>query len=86
MEETRRFNELRRLIPNVTQRTLTNQLRQLEKDGLITRTIYPEVPPRVEYSITEFGNSLRPVLHALKSWAESHMLPGMQEHSNCDAM
>lgn len=73
MEETRRFNELRRLLPNITQRTLTNQLRELESDGLIERTVYPEVPPRVEYSITAFGATLEPVLLALKRWAESEM-------------
>ena len=72
-EETRRFNELRRLLPNVTQRTLTNQLRELERDGLIERRIYAEVPPRVEYSITPFGATLEPVLAALKHWAESEL-------------
>lgn len=80
MEETRRFNELRRLLPNITQRTLTNQLRELEKDGLISRKVYAEVPPKVEYSITEFGSTLEPVLLALKQWAETNMLPRMAEY------
>jgi len=75
MEETRRFNELRRLIPKVTQRTLTNQLRELERDGLISRKVYAEVPPKVEYSATELGLSLRPVLEAIASWSENHLLP-----------
>ncbi len=75
MEETRRFNELRKLVPSMTQRMLTNQLRELEHDGLINRKVYAQVPPKVEYSITEFGRTLEPVLIALKNWAESQMLP-----------
>lgn len=77
LEETRRFNELRRLQPTLTQRMLTNQLRELERDGLITRKIYPEMPPKVEYSITEFGRTLEPLLLALTQWAEQQMLPRM---------
>ena len=77
MEETRRFNELRRLLPNITQRMLTNQLRELERDGMVHRKVYAEVPPRVEYSITEFGGTLEPVLRELTQWAETHMLPRM---------
>lgn len=73
LEETRRFNELRRMLPNITQRTLTNQLRELERDGLLQRSVYAEVPPKVEYSITDFGRTLEPVLVALKEWAETHM-------------
>lgn len=73
IEETRRFNELRRLLPSITQRMLTNQLRELERDGLIARKVYPEVPPKVEYSVTAFGRSLQPVLAALAHWAETHM-------------
>lgn len=73
LEETRRFNELRRMLPNITQRTLTNQLRELERDGLLRRNVYAEVPPKVEYSITDFGRSLEPVLVALKEWAETYM-------------
>jgi len=77
LEQTRRFNELRRLLPGLTQRMLTNQLRELERDGLIARKVYPEVPPKVEYSMTEFGKTLEPVLLALKQWAEVQMLPRM---------
>ena len=73
LEQTRRFNELRRLLPAITQRTLTTQLRELEDDGLVHRTIYPEVPPRVDYRLTELGMSLLPVLEALKTWSEAHM-------------
>lgn len=73
VEQTRRFNELRRLMPAITQRMLTNQLRELERDGLVSRRVYPEVPPRVEYSPTPLGHSLLPVLEALKAWSETHM-------------
>ena len=73
LEETRRFNELRKLLPKVTQRMLTNQLRELERDGLIERKIYPQVPPKVEYSITDLGKTLEPVLRELKKWAEEQM-------------
>jgi DNA-binding HxlR family transcriptional regulator len=65
---TKRFNELRRLIPNVTQRMLTLQLRELEKDSIIIRTVYPQIPPKVEYSLTGFGQSLKPVISSLKEW------------------
>lgn len=68
-----RFNELRRRLPNVTQRMLTNQLRELEGDDLIVRTIYPEVPPRVEYRLSERGRTLEPVIRALKAWGDTHM-------------
>ena len=81
LEETRRFNELRRLLPAITQRMLTTQLRELERDGLIGRTVYPEIPPKVEYSITAFGKTLEPVLRALKAWAEAEMLPRMATRS-----
>jgi DNA-binding HxlR family transcriptional regulator len=81
IERTRRFNELRRLLPAITQRMLTNQLRELERDGLITRKIYPQVPPKVEYSPTPLGNSLEPVLGSLRTWAETHMPERMQAQS-----
>lgn len=72
LQGTLRFNELRRRLPSITQRMLTNQLRELEADGFVIRTIYPEVPPRVEYSLTERGRSLEPVIIALKTWGETH--------------
>ncbi len=73
MERTMRFNEIRRQIPAVTQRMLTNQLRELEEDGLITRKVYAQVPPKVEYSLSPLGRSMEPVLLALKSWGDAHI-------------
>lgn len=70
--QTRRFNELKRTIPRITQRMLTTQLRELERDKLIRRKVYPEVPPRVEYSLTPKGESLKPVLSALLQWGQNH--------------
>lgn len=70
---TLRFNELKRMINGVSQRMLTLTLRNLERDGLVTRTIYPEVPPRVEYSLTELGKTLQGPISALWDWsAENH--------------
>lgn len=70
---TLRFNELRRLIPSVTQRMLTHQLRELEADGLIIRTVYAQVPPRVEYTLSARGRSLEPVLLAMKEWGDANL-------------
>ncbi len=70
---TLRFNELRRLIPAVTQRMLTHQLRELEADGLIIRTVYAQVPPRVEYSLSSRGRSLEPVIMTLKEWGDANL-------------
>ncbi|SDT62293.1 winged helix-turn-helix transcriptional regulator [Pseudomonas prosekii] len=72
MSGTKRFNELRRLIPDITQRMLTLQLRELEVDGVIHREIYREVPPKVEYSLTELGNSLAPLVSAMREWGAVH--------------
>lgn len=72
---TKRFNELRRHLVFITPRMLTKQLRELEEAGLIHREVYPQVPPKVEYSLTAAGESLTPILLMLKSWGEAHALP-----------
>lgn len=70
-EGVKRFSELKRSMPNVTQKMLTQQLREMESDGLIVRTVYPQVPPRVEYGLTEMGRSVLPILKALSEWGKS---------------
>lgn len=72
-EDVIRFGALKKRIPTVTQKMLTQQLREMESDGFVKRKTYPEVPPRVEYSLTEKGKSLRPILEALSEWGEKHL-------------
>lgn len=69
---TKRFGELKKSIGNVSQKVLTAQLRQMEDSGLLTRMVYPEVPPRVEYTLTDLGRSLKPILDALWTWGENY--------------
>lgn len=71
--QTLRFNQLHRLVPEATPKMLTQQLRELELDGLIRRTVYPVVPPRVEYSLTPLGESLFPILEAMYQWGSALM-------------
>lgn len=73
MEGTKRFGELRKLLPKVTQRTLTQALRELEQDGLVARKVFAEVPPKVEYSLTPLGRTLKPLLVRLKDWGQDHV-------------
>lgn len=73
LSETLRFSELRRLMPEITQRMLTKQLRELEADNLVSREIYPVVPPKVEYSLTPYGETLAPVIEALRIWGAQHL-------------
>jgi DNA-binding HxlR family transcriptional regulator len=70
---TMRFSELQRSVEGISQRMLTVTLRSLERDGLVRRTMYPEVPPRVEYAITPFGDTLLETMQALLEWSESHL-------------
>ncbi|SDN88568.1 winged helix-turn-helix transcriptional regulator [Acetanaerobacterium elongatum] len=71
-EKVGRFNELRRQFPQMTQKMLTQQLRDLENNGLIIRTVYPQVPPKVEYTLTEFGRSLIPLLRQMDDWGSEY--------------
>ncbi|MGN0508183.1 MAG: winged helix-turn-helix transcriptional regulator [Ruminococcus sp.] len=72
MPGTKRFGELKKSIGSVSQKVLTAQLRDMEQSGLVNRKVYAEVPPRVEYSLTELGQSLKPVLEAMGNWGESY--------------
>lgn len=66
------FNELRKTIPGISQKVLTDSLRSMEADGIIIRTVYPEVPPRVEYTLTELGESMRPIIKAMETWGAEY--------------
>lgn len=70
---TLRFNEIRRHVQNCTPRMLTNQLREMEQDGLITRKVYAQVPPKVEYTLSDLGRTMEPILRALKGWGDDHI-------------
>lgn len=72
MEKTMRYNELKASIGSISQKVLTSNLRSMEEDGLLIRTVYPEVPPRVEYTLTPQGKSLKPILDAMWSWGEDY--------------
>lgn len=72
LDGTKRFSELRRSIGNVSQKVLTANLRQMERDGLVHREVYPEVPPRVEYSLTETGRTLQPIIEAMEDWGTQY--------------
>lgn len=68
-----RFNELRRDLEGISQKVLTDSLRSLEADGVVMRTVYPEVPPRVEYALTELGESMRPVIKSMEEWGLAYL-------------
>ncbi len=84
-ESPRRFNELQRMITGISQKVLTQTLRSLERDGLITRTVYAEVPPRVEYALTPLGRTLIEPLAALRNWAETHIDTVLTAQTEYDA-
>ncbi len=85
-QDTTRFNELRRRVQGVTQKALTQTLRDLERLGLVSRRIYAEVPPRVEYSLTALGRSLVKVLDDIKAWTETHAPDVMQAQQRFDRL
>lgn len=71
-DEKKRFSELQKLLPNATQKMLIQKLRELEMDGLVHREVYPVVPPKVEYSLTEYGKTLKPIIKQLYLWGDTH--------------
>ncbi|AIF65665.1 MULTISPECIES: winged helix-turn-helix transcriptional regulator [Terribacillus] len=79
---TQRFNELKRSLPGITQKMLTNQLRELEEEDIIERKVYAQVPPKVEYSVTEYGRSLEPILHAMHEWGAKHTIHKQSKKHN----
>ncbi len=82
----KRFGELRRLTPNATERMITLQLRELEADGVISRHVYAEVPPRVEYEVTEFGRSLEPILLLMQEWGSDFKARRLAEEGEGEAV
>ena len=74
MDRPFRFSELRRAIPGISEKVLTDNLRAMEKDGIITRTVFPEVPPRTEYALSELGDTMRPIIESMATWG-----PGYQQ-------
>lgn len=77
-----RFNELRKDLEGISQKVLTDSLRSMEEDGIITRTVYPEVPPRVEYALSELGESMRPIIGSMESWGLEYQRQSQNEHEN----
>ncbi len=72
VEGVKRFGELQRLVPHITKKMLTQQLREMEQDGIVERKVYHQVPPKVEYSLSVYGESLKPVLKAMEDWGNEH--------------
>src|SRR5699024_1305519 len=72
MQRPWRFNELRKDLEGISQKVLTDSLRSMQEDGIVTRTVYPEVPPRVEYALSELGESMRPIMKAMEQWGISY--------------
>ncbi|SHK12281.1 transcriptional regulator, HxlR family [Anaerocolumna jejuensis DSM 15929] len=78
----KRFGELKKLMPTITFRTLTLQLRQLEQDGIVQRTVYAEVPPRVDYALTALGESMRPIIQAMYDWGTDYQKTRVDTNSS----
>lgn len=78
-EGTKRFSDLKRSVPGITQKMLTKQLRELEEEDIISRKVYPQVPPKVEYAITEYGKGLEPILVAMHEWGTAHTMRKMEK-------
>lgn len=72
LQRSWRFNELRKDLEGISQKVLTDSLRSMEEDGIITRTVYPEVPPRVEYALSDLGESMRPIMSAMEEWGKTY--------------
>lgn len=72
LQRSWRFNELRKDLEGISQKVLTDSLRSMEDDGIITRTVYPEVPPRVEYALSDLGESMRPIIEAMEEWGTNY--------------
>ncbi|MNE91431.1 putative HTH-type transcriptional regulator YybR [compost metagenome] len=81
IDGTKRFNEFRRICPGITQRMLTLQLRELEEDGVVHREVYHQVPPKVEYSLTEFGMTLVPIIHLMRDWGVAYQTKQLSAES-----
>lgn len=81
---TQRFSDLKRSLPGITQKMLTKQLRELEEEDIIERKIYAQVPPKVEYSITEYGRTLEPVLNQMHEWGLNHQLHKLQKQQEVE--
>ncbi|MCD9025727.1 winged helix-turn-helix transcriptional regulator [Cohnella silvisoli] len=79
---TKRFNELQHSMPQITRKMLTQQLRELENDGLIIRTVYPQVPPKVEYSLSDYGKSFNSVMESMAHWGFTHMERSRQDQQS----
>ncbi|MFI3250216.1 MAG: helix-turn-helix domain-containing protein [Eubacteriales bacterium] len=79
IDGTKRFGELKRSVTGISQKVLTNNLRQMEENGLVNRVVYPEVPPKVEYSLTELGRSLHPVLDTMAIWGQEYKVKILEE-------
>lgn len=78
MNGTKRFGELKKELGNITQKVLTTNLRALEEKGILIRTVYAQIPPRVEYTLTNFGYNLKPVLESMRAWAEDYYNQNMK--------